>query len=589
MKKFLNSKYIAILIAGFIIVSSFNFHVTHSSLNVISWDVYGYYLYLPAILKYGDTSQYQFVYEHLQNYPISEQIYQVMDWNGVKAPIYTIGMAILYLPFYLVADLMAHLIPGIKADGLSAPYQWGIIVAGWVYTVTGLIYGRKLLQSVKVADHIISIVLLIFFLGTNYFHYAAFENGMPHAFLFSLYVVLLYCIVRWHKDKKHKHLLLGAGILALLCLARPSEGIAIILVLGYGIYNGLSFLIKLNLIIKQFRQVLLFILTGISIVAIQIIYWKWNIGEWIFNGYQEHHFDWTQPHILEGLFSYRKGWLLYSPLMILGLAGIPVVYFRDKRWFYPVLIFTILNIYIVLSWHIWWYASSFGMRALIQGSAILVVPTAFLLDKWWQQRSFRWLVLIIVGLGVTFNQFQDWQYRQKILLQDGMNATFYWKSFLKTDLDKTLRKYVDNPDEYKGNQDPQIMETFIADSSKVWKDEKWAEQVLPNRYSHTFRIPAKEIPAKWIHTEAAIYLEGEKFNDYNQAQLVHVIKTPQESFHWKGVRFQRYLPVEEWVSTDIDYLLPETDHSGAYLEVTIWNNGPDTIYLHSLELGYYPE
>ncbi|NNF34867.1 MAG: hypothetical protein HKN68_12205 [Saprospiraceae bacterium] len=576
-----HSRFTYLLIWLLIVVTSLSHFISLDDLRVITWDVYGYYLYLPAILKYGDTSQYVFAVEHLSQYKVSEQIYQITDWNGYKAPIYTIGMALIYLPFYLIADLIAHLIPSITADGLSPIYQWSIVIGSWIYTGVGLFFSNKILRILKVSRLSILITLCVIFLGTNYFHYATYENGMPHHFLYTLYTVLIYCTIRWHSDAKLKYIIGGSICIALLCLARPSELVSLLIPGLYGIYGGLSWLVKIQRIKKYFFQILIMGAIGLALVFIQMLFWKINLDQWVFNGYQGHHFDFLSPHIQEGLFSFRKGWLIYSPLCMLGIIGIPFLWKYDRRWIFPVLIFMIVNTYIVLSWHIWWYASSFGMRAMIQSYAVLMIPTAFFIEWLMKRSSGKWMIIFISAAGIFLNQFQDWQYRNKILLQDEMNAVFYQKSFMKSDLDLSLRKYIDAPEYYKGDKNLQPMSKY---------DPVYQDTILPGAFSYTHRIPVKELIQisydQWINAEAIVSMEGNDFNSHQQARLVVAQKDSKNDIKWRGVRFQQMM-VAERLKLDFDFKVEPQQSPEEYVEITIWNNGPDTIYLKTLNVNLY--
>ena len=578
------------IVWGIIVLSSLSYHLGHDITNVISWDVYGYYLYLPALLKYCDTSQYLFALEHLSEYQVSAELYQLTDLAGIKAPIYTIGMALIYLPFYLIADLIAIIFPTIKADGMSPVYQWAIVIASWSYAYVGILYTSKLLKALKFNSLTIAATLCGIFLGSNYFHYAAFENGMPHIYLYTLYALLVYLTHLWHIEAKSKYVILGGIVIALLCLARPSEIVALLIPIFYGIYNGLSIIVKIQRIKRYRRQILLMIFSGISLILLQILFWKLNIGKWIFNGYAGHYFDFLDPHIWEGIFSFRKGWLVYSPIYFLALIGIPLLWNRDKRFFFPVTIFFILNIYIVLSWHIWWYASSFGMRALIQSYAIIALPLAATIEKmislWWSRIAGFALILLFVA----FNQFQDWQYRNGILLQDEMTKTFYWKSFLKLNKNLKLRVFVDTEEIYRatgsyvqliGGKDPSEGQDLSVDT------------IPPGKFGATKRLFLKETmkdeDEKWINVSAEIMMASDKYNRYSQARLVTAIKHEDKDIKWVGVRAQWMTIPKQWETITYDFRIDNNTHQDAYLETTLWNNGPDTIYIKSIDLNQYSD
>ncbi len=575
-----------------IAVISFLHHYTHDPLTVISWDVYGYYLYLPAILKYGDWDNYAFAIEHLNQYYISSDLYQLMDWKGEKAPIYTIGMAVLYAPFYFLSDIVASL-TSYPADGMSQPYQWGIVVASWFYMGVGIYCLNRLLEVLKFSwsTRVWSLAAIVF--GSNYFHYVVYENGMSHTYLFTLYAILLYYTHRWHTQAKLSYIIICGLCISLLCIARPSEVISLLIPVLYGVYNGLTILIKRHRLVKNFKQIVAFSIVGISVVSIQVLFWKISQGDWIFNGYSGHHFDFLSPHIWDGLFSFRKGWLIYSPVFFIALLGFIQLYREERRWFWALTLFTVINIYIVLSWHIWWYASSYGMRALIQSYAILAIPMA-LFVRWSQRR--KWignLTKIFIVLCICMNQFQDWQYRNGILLQDEMNAMFYTRSFLKTTVNKDLRKFIDNPEEYKGGSERKILRNIEIDTVQ-WDtliNNVPAEIVTPGSYGPTIRINLNEAVEadSWLHGSGNFYTDSEKFTAYKQARFVLSHSRNGENIKWRGIHIQRIIDVGKWNDFGFDFRLDQGGYVGDQIEMTLWNRGPDTMYVNQVTVSKYIE
>lgn len=560
----------------FIIIVAAGFYHHYGSAEIITWDVYGYYIYLPAIFQFNDTAQFLFAFDHLEQYNISSSLYQIVDAEGVKSPIYTMGMALVYLPFYLLAQLVAIIFPGIPADGLSAPYQWSIIFCSWFYSGMGLYYARKLLLQLKLKDSVIGITLPAIFLGTNYFHYATYENGMPHTYLMTLYIILCYQTIRWHL-KPDLRTAAGIGLVTgILFLIRPSEIVALVIPLGYGIFNGLSLLIKYNKIRIHISHFFIAFLVFTLMIFLQLMFWKVNLGVWVFNGYAGHHFDFLSPHIFDGLFSYRKGWLVYTPMAILALWGLTRIWKIDKRWFWVIIIYTILNIYIVLSWHIWWYASSFGMRALIQSFGVLIIPFAFFVEHFSNKKSmYKFILTAGISILIVFNQFQDWQYRNKILLKDEMTRTYYWKVFGKMTKDLQDRKYIDLDEIYAGNKTQTL--TLLDYRSPVGTDT-----ILPNDFGYTFRMEMKDSELKegdWVNVSILVSQSSDSFGKCDQARLIQVIKNERESIKWRGLRFQYLLNEESVTSVDMEYKIPKHSGQDYIYECGIWNAGPDTIYL----------
>ncbi|MBK6776976.1 MAG: hypothetical protein IPG74_14450 [Flavobacteriales bacterium] len=63
------------------------------------------------------------------------------------------------------------------------------------------------------------------------------------------------------------------------------------------------------------------------------IYWKVYAGSFFWDSYQNpgEGLDIFYPHIHNFLFSFRKGWLLYSPLIALALLGFIPLWRRHRR------------------------------------------------------------------------------------------------------------------------------------------------------------------------------------------------------------------------------------------------------------------
>ncbi|RYD72715.1 MAG: hypothetical protein EOP53_21425 [Sphingobacteriales bacterium] len=169
-----------------------------------------------------------------------------------------------------------------------------------------------------------------------------------------------------------------------------------------------------------------------AIGFLQLLYWKLLSGSWLFDSYKgEGNFTFTSPHIFDGLFSYKKGWFVYTPLMLLAVAG----FFWVKK-FVPaallaLLVYFVINIYFTFSWNPWWYGGSFGMRALIQMYAIMSFGLAsfltFMFNKDWRKE----LAFLLVAACIYLNLFQTWQFRKGMIHWEEMTKEKYWDVFLK--------------------------------------------------------------------------------------------------------------------------------------------------------------
>ncbi|MBK6283367.1 MAG: hypothetical protein IPF54_12580 [Draconibacterium sp.] len=153
------------------------------------------------------------------------------------------------------------------------------------------------------------------------------------------------------------------------------------------------------------------------VILPQLLYWKAQTGHYIFNSYMDQgKFFFLEPQIINGLFSYRKGWLIYTLIMILAIFGFFLVAKNMRQiYFLPILIFTVINIYMVYSWWCWWYGGSYGSRPMIDIYGIMAIPMAAILEKMLSGKIRLKSIAAVLLLGfIWLNQFQMNQYRTSL-------------------------------------------------------------------------------------------------------------------------------------------------------------------------------
>jgi hypothetical protein len=164
-------------------------------------------------------------------------------------------------------------------------------------------------------------------------------------------------------------------------------------------------------------------------------------------------FFWLQPQFINVLFSYRKGWLVYSPLMLLSLLGFIILFKKNKPLFLGIIIYFLINLYLISSWWDWAYGGAFGMRALVQVSAILIIPLAYFIQWFFEVVKLKYLKFagaVVVLFFCFLNVLQSNLYKHGIISYDGMTKESYWFTFLKKNYSKEdllyLETLVKHPD-----------------------------------------------------------------------------------------------------------------------------------------------
>jgi hypothetical protein len=187
-----------------------------------------------------------------------------------------------------------------------------------------------------------------------------------------------------------------------------------------------------------------------------MIYWKHITGNWLYYSYGKEKFFFNDPQIINGLFSFRKGWLLYTPLMIFPFFAFFSLYKNYKEWFWPVFVIILSHIYIITSWWTWWYGGSFGQRPMIETYAILAFPLAIFLQKTLTLiRPAKFLILYLYTLLIIYSLFQSAQYYYCAIHWDSMSRKAYFDSFLKLHASPQFDSLISPPDyetAIKGNR-----------------------------------------------------------------------------------------------------------------------------------------
>ena len=214
--------------------------IVYQPLNPLCYDVFGYYMYLPLKFKYHDLKVQDFsVITHiLDTYHNSETFYQAVNWeNGNWIMRYPIGLAVLFSPFYFIADFIAPY-TSYPADGFSKPYQLCVLYGSLLYALIGLYFVKKILIKLF-KDKPAALTLLCIGLGTNYFFHVSIHGQglMSHNFVFVLYAIIIFLTIKWHESYKFKHIVFMALAVGIIAICRPTEIISVLIPLLYGVTN----------------------------------------------------------------------------------------------------------------------------------------------------------------------------------------------------------------------------------------------------------------------------------------------------------------------------------------------------------------
>jgi len=388
--------------------------------KIIDQDVIFYYGYVPATFIYHDLSF---------SFP-SQPGFKGFVWtiplpNGKSIQKMTMGTAVLYTPFFGIAHLFTKLTGGL-ADGYSINYNIALIWAGVFYFILGLFLLRKILSQFF-DDVVVALVLITLSIGTNLFNYAIWEGAMSHVYSFFMFALALWAFLKWLKSPTYWITIVLGIALGMIVLIRPTNATFILFMGLYFVFRNVSLKENWQFIAGLKWKLLLLIAAAVLICVPQLIYWKTYTGQFIFFSYQGEGFYFNNPQIINGLFSYTKGWFVYTPLMWLAVAGLLVMRGKLKEWLWPTVISMTVSIYIIFSWWCWWYGGSFSARALVEFYVVMSFPLgAFFAYVIQRNLVIKGLTTVVVVFLIWLNLYQHQQYRTSLLHWDSMSKEAYW-------------------------------------------------------------------------------------------------------------------------------------------------------------------
>lgn len=344
-----------------------------------------------------------------------------------------------------------------------------------------------------------------------------------------------------------------------------------------------------------------------------MLYWKIYSGSFIYFSYINpgEGFEFFDPYTYKVLFSFRNGWLIYTPLMFFAIFGFYFMYKANIKIFAALFLFFIINLYIVSSWSCWWYAGGFGHRAFIQSYALMSLPLGYFIQYTYRKSiTVKVIVSTILILLITLNLFQAWQLRNSILSANRMTYEYYVSSFGKTRVDYTEKvamclidrsknKSITDESKYKKTLLKSIDFENITENPKYYNDSilyngnySFKIDSTINFYS-LLQLPYEELTPSyyaWIRVNMNVYIDKETIN--NSVIIAASFTHSGKGYHYKSIDLDRLIKNNEiepnkWNKIKMDYLTPEVRSKSDVLNIHIWNRGKTTIYIDDISIELF--
>ncbi|MEM6750515.1 MAG: hypothetical protein AAF612_08595 [Planctomycetota bacterium] len=306
----------AVTLAGW--VGALSYYGTHFR----GWDAQLYYAHLRSAVIDGDLA----IANELERTQ-SSAIFDGPDagpWGGLPRRVdggpanpYTIGSAVAAAPAFLAAHAWS-LANGSLADGYARPYEAAVTLWYGLIAVLGALALYAALAK-RITPPAAAIGVGLGFLGTGVAYYAGVFPLMNHATSFGALATLTALALHLHDRPTHKAAwAAAAGLAFLIVLTRPTDATLLLV------------LLPAWLRLRGAKAKAAVATLGAASVGLayggQLLVWRIAFGEWVSNAYTRwtggQGFDFTQPRILDLLFSGQGGGWLFHPLLGVGLLGL---------------------------------------------------------------------------------------------------------------------------------------------------------------------------------------------------------------------------------------------------------------------------
>lgn len=600
----------------FVVITTYTisfFSIGWNNTLLLRGDQWGYNSYLVSTFIYGDIKNLDKSYEakcmqyNIAIKPVNTQnrIEEAPDaLNGNRILKYFYGVAVMQAPFFLLTHILAH------GNGYGPAYVLAAYISTLFYVLAGLILLFFLLKRF-VNQNVALFSIFILFFCSNLFYFTVCNPGLSHPYLFFLFALLLFYTHNFYYQPSYKSAVVIGITTGLIIVTRATEIIIILIPFLFGLLQ-IKFLKKrVAFVRKHFKKVIIATLCCMVIIMPQLVYWKAVGGKWLYDTYPDEGFDFLHPNILNGLFSFKNGWLSYTPVMILPLIYFYKLFKKKNPFATGILIYILIDIYITYSWKEWYYGAGLGSRPMVQTYALLVIPFAVGIEKVMKQRVLKYLFYIFLVGCFYLNILRTYQMQTGNFISEDATWQFNKQMLFKlhTDYEDLLAFDLNEPqpDTAKIKFVKQIsIQTFesatdnLKDSVCKMNGNKSAFFTKGHEFNDLLEIVIDTSFAKGEYIKVTSWAKVASYEDhYRMGKLVVQTESDNKILMWKSVRIHNKLSksdntfslyngaINEWKQFSFFVRIDNVPQKGDILKVFAWDPFGIDFWVDDIKIDLY--
>jgi hypothetical protein len=543
----------------------------HRDRGVFNWkseiwvDKAGYYIYLPA------TFMYRFDFDRFPE-KIDDKTGDgfLLDYRNRKLnDKYSCGVAILLSPFFVATHYYSKLFHIPEEGGFSPAYHRMTDIAGVVYLILGLWLLKQFLGR-SFSPGISFLAVFFLYAGTNLFYYGLDDSLMSHVYSFFLFALFLFSLQNFLEHNRIRFFLLLSVAFSLAVLIRPTSAILILLPLFWNVASFREMKTRMKMLIRP-GYILTFLIVLVIVFLPQMLYWKYLTGHFLYYSYGPEGFtNWRTPFLAQVWFSPVNGLFIYTPAMLLFLAGMIIMLIKKMKNGWLITAFFFLVSYLFASWFTWYFACSYGQRSFVEYFSLFSVPFGVVLERTFRpgNRFVKSTVFLLVLAFSYYNVRLSLNYEKCFF-----GSTWDWnryaglleKAGLAERPDKNYRFYND------------FENTALANLNQV------TETVSRSGRTSVVMTPDKEYGCRFLESLSALGDHTPSFirteiwimktsGDSTGALLVCSVERKGRSLIWQSEQVDRYvMAANRWYRVARTFVIPDTTGRWADLSVYLWN------------------
>ena len=334
--------------------------------------------------------------------------------TGYRRTIFSVGPALLWMPFYAAGDVAARLFGNVE-DGYSPYHIRAVCLASLAYGLAGLFLICRILEELFAATVAFWTSVLLLY-ATFLFWYVVHEAAVSHAVSFFAAALVLAVWWRARRDLRPGRALLLGLVLGLGATVRWQNGVLLLL-------PAATLLMDLRHQAGRTARTGLLVLAAFAVGALpQMLAWKAIFGQYLLAD-PPHGKDFLRlghPYLLLTFFSSRHGLLYWTPVLWGGFLGFFLLFRRDRFTTLALAAPLLLMSYVNACSGDWWAGGSYSNRRFDSVLPLLALGLGASLA--WVMEAVRRRPMRVAGAaGVAFvlwNQLLIVQYREKKIPAD---------------------------------------------------------------------------------------------------------------------------------------------------------------------------